>query len=267
MAVITISRGSYSKGKEIAEKVARCLNYECVAREILLEASKKFNIPDVKLERALHDAPSVLQRFTYGKEKYITFIQASFLEHVTQDNVVYHGLAGHFFLKGVSHVLKVRVIADIEDRVRWERERKKINEDEALRILKKDDEERRKWSMMLYGIDTNDPSNYDLVIHIHKLRVDDAVDIICRMAQLPQFSATPESKQALEDLLVAARVKASLIDDYPTVNTKAKEGVVYVSIDGPESDESGIIEMVRNKANEIKGLKEVRVQVMPITLY
>ena len=102
MSIITISRGSYSKGKEVAEEVAQTLGYECVSREILLEASEHFNIPEIKLVRALHDAPSILERFTYGKERYIAYITAAFLEHVHQDNVVYHGLAGQFFLKGVS---------------------------------------------------------------------------------------------------------------------------------------------------------------------
>jgi hypothetical protein len=45
MAIITISRGSYSKGKEIAEKVAQELGYECIARKVLLEAKEEFNIP------------------------------------------------------------------------------------------------------------------------------------------------------------------------------------------------------------------------------
>ena len=36
MSIITISRGSYSKGKEIAEKVAEELGFECIAREIIL---------------------------------------------------------------------------------------------------------------------------------------------------------------------------------------------------------------------------------------
>jgi hypothetical protein len=39
MGVITISRGSYSKGKEIAEKLAQKLEYDCISREILLQAS------------------------------------------------------------------------------------------------------------------------------------------------------------------------------------------------------------------------------------
>src|SRR5208283_3861278 len=164
MGIITISRGSYTKGKEIAEKVAKKLGYECVARETLLEASQEFHVPETKLVRALHDAPSILDRFSYGKEKFLAYYEASFLKHLQKDNIVYHGLAGHFLLKGVSHVLKVRILADMDERVKLEMQREKISEKQAYRLLKNDDEERVKWSKYVYGIDTNDPSLYDLVI-------------------------------------------------------------------------------------------------------
>ena len=38
MAIITISRGWYHRGREVAEKLAAKLGYECISREILLEA-------------------------------------------------------------------------------------------------------------------------------------------------------------------------------------------------------------------------------------
>ena len=120
MSIVTISRGSYSRGKEVAEKVAQKLGYECISRDILLEASEQFNIPEIKLVRAIHDAPSVLDRFTYGKDRYVAYIRAALLKHVQKDNVVYHGLAGHLFLEGIPHVLKVRIIADLEDRIKEE---------------------------------------------------------------------------------------------------------------------------------------------------
>jgi cytidylate kinase len=123
------------------------------------------------------------------------------LEHFRNDNIVYHGLAGHFFVRGISHVVKVRIIADLEDRARLEMEREGITRAEALHLLKKDDEERRRWSEHLYGIDTWDPSLYDLVIHIHKISVDDAVDIVCQTAGLNHFQTTPKSKKAMEDLI------------------------------------------------------------------
>src|SRR3972149_1794608 len=92
MGCITISRGSYSYGKEIAEKVAARLNYECVGRDALLEASETFNIPEIKLLEAIRDAPSVLGRFTYGKERYISYIQAALLNKMKKDNIVYQAV-------------------------------------------------------------------------------------------------------------------------------------------------------------------------------
>ena len=118
MPVITISRGSYSGAKAVAEKVAERLGFECISREILLEAAREFDVSEVELLRAFRDAPSILERFTFRKERYIAFIRAALLNHFQKDNVVYHGLAGHFFVKGVFHVLKVRIIADMEERVR-----------------------------------------------------------------------------------------------------------------------------------------------------
>ncbi|MGD8492948.1 MAG: cytidylate kinase-like family protein, partial [Desulfobacterales bacterium] len=120
MAVITISRGSYSRGKEIAEKVAAKLGYHCISRDLLLEVSKEYNIPELKLVHAVHDAPGILKRLNRQNEKYIAFIKAALLEHLKADNIVYHGLAGHFFVKNVPHALKVRVLSDMEDRIRLE---------------------------------------------------------------------------------------------------------------------------------------------------
>ena len=118
MSIVIISRGSFSHGKEVAEKLAEKAGYQCISREIILEASKHFNIPELKLTRAIHDAPSILDRFTYGKERYVTYFREALLHYLQKDNMVYHGLAGHFLVQGVSHVLKVRIIASMAERVK-----------------------------------------------------------------------------------------------------------------------------------------------------
>ena len=267
MAIITISRGSYSRGKEVAEKVAQELGYECIAREIVLEASEEFNMPEIKLIRAIHDAPSILNRFAYGKEEYIAYIQEALLKHLQKDNVVYHGLAGHFFVRGISHVLKVRIIADLEERIRLEMEREGISKKEASHILKKDDKERKKWSEHLYGIDTWDPTLYDLVLHIHKITVDDAVDIICHVARLKHFQTTPESQKAMDDLALSAEVKAALIDTKPDIQVSADNGVVHIGTEAPLVQESIWIQKMEKIAKAIPGVKEIRIKVLPITPY
>ena len=199
MSIITISRGSFSRGREVAERVAKKLNYQVVSREIILETSKDFNIPEIKLIRAIHDAPSILERFTFGRERYLAQIESTLLDHMEKDNIVYHGLAGHFFVRHISHVLKVRIIADLEDRVRTKMEREKTSREKALEELARDDHERRQWSLKLYGIDTWDSSLYDQVLHVHKLTVENAADIICHTVNLEQFRTTPESQSAMDD--------------------------------------------------------------------
>ncbi len=258
MSIITISRGSYSRGETIARMLAGQLGYECLAREVLLEASKEFNIPEVKLVHAIHDAPSILGRFTYGREKYIAFIQAAILKRFRKDNVVYHGLAGHFFVPGIPHVLKVRILADLEDRVRREMEREGISGEEALRTLKKDDKERREWSQHLYGIDTWDPSLYDLVIHIGRITVEDAVKTIMDMVRLPQFQTTPVSQRALEDLALAAEVKALLVGLKPDIEVSAQNGIVHVRTKIAEAENPALIGEIMRIAKGIPEVKEVR---------
>lgn len=260
MSIITISRGSYSQGATVATMVASRLGYGCIGREVLLDASKEFNIPEIKLVRAIENAPSLLERFTYGKEKYVAYIQAAILRHLRKDNMVYYGFAGHFFVRGIPHVLKVRVIADIEDRIRREMEKEGISSKEALRLLKNIDEERRKWSLHLYGIDTSDPSLYDLVIHVGRITVEDAVETITQTVKRKQFQTTPESQKAMEDLALSAEVRAALVNLKPDIEVSAQEGIVYILTKMGESQDPALIRELERIANGVAGVKEVKLQ-------
>jgi len=209
MGIVTISRGSYSRGIEIAEKLAKKLGYECISREVLLEASKEFNVPEVKLVHAIEDAPSIFDHIKDGKRRYVAFIREAFLEYIQKDNIVYHGFAGHFFTKEIPNILKVRIIANMDFRVNVLMEREKISEEKARKLLYKIDVERRKWSMYLYGIDTNTTELYDVILHIDCLRVDGAVNFIYDLAKRPCFQTTEESQKKLKELLEAAKAYSS----------------------------------------------------------
>jgi cytidylate kinase len=259
MAIITISRGSYSRGKEVAEKVSAQLGYACISREVLLDASDRFHIPEVKLIRAIHDAPSILDRFTHGKQVFIAYLRSALADRAKEDNLVYHGLAGHLLLKGVPHVLKVRIIADLEDRIKAEIEREKISGEEARLILLKDDEERRKWTKSLQGLDPWDSSLYDLVVRIHKLRVSDAVDFICQAATREPFKTTAESQQKTDDLALACKVKATLVDQYFDVAVTSKYGNVVIYTKTGDRMTQKLLKRVESLAQEIEGINNLEV--------
>jgi len=265
VSIITISRGSYSRGKDVAERVAAALGYQCISRDILLEASEEFNIGEMKLIRALHDAPSILDRFTYGKERYVAYIRSTLLKYAQKDNIVYHGLAGHFFLQGIPHIFKVRIIAQFEDRLMEEMKRENISAEEARFILRKDDEERRKWGLHLYGKDTSDASLYDMVLHIKTMSVRDAVDVIQCAVKRPCFQTTPESRILLDNLTLAAQVEAKLVKQFPSVSATAEDGVVTINVKAPLAHEDAITLQLKEQVVKVAGVKDAKIYISPST--
>lgn len=261
MPIITVSRGSYSRGKEVAHKVAERLRYECLSREILLEASKEFNVEEVKLERAIQNAPSFLERISFGKERYIAYIRAALLAHLKKDNVVYYGLAGHFFVRDIPHALKVRIIADLKSRIELVMKRDQVSKKTAEQFIRRIDNERRKWSKKLYGIDTMDATLYDLVIHIDKITIDDAADIICQTVRLKQLQSTEESLRAVEEEALAAAVKAALVRKMPEVDVTAENGTIHVTAKTTQVEEQRIAEEIEQIARSVPGVNEVEVHL------
>jgi len=260
MSIITISRGSYSKGKEVAEKVAGQLGYECISREVIIEASERFKVSEAKLIKAIHDAPSIFERISQDKKTFITYIQSAFASRLKRDNIVYHGLAGHLLLKGIPHVLKIRIIAEMKDRIATEVERENINEKHARLFLLKDDKARRKWTKSLYGVDPWDSSLYDLVIHIHKLTVDNAVDFICQAATSEQFKTTEISRQKMEDLALACQIKAALLEQNFDVSVISEYGNVLVYTKASDRSVYKLEKRVKTLSREIEGINNLEVR-------
>ncbi len=266
MAIITISRGSYSRGKEIAEKLAAKLGYSCVSREVILSASELFNIPEIKLVRALHDSPSALSRFTHGEKRYIAFIRYAIFNRIRQDNVVYHGLAGHFFLQDIKHILKVRIIADLETRISEEMKRENISERKARHILVKDDQERQRWALALYGIETWDPKLYNAVLQVGCLKTDDIVDILADISTRSCFITTDETKKQIEDRYFAAKIEVALIEKFPEIKVNSTNGSVYIKVRSLPNKKRAITEEISKIISDTNDIKELKVEIDPIII-
>ena len=62
MAIITISRGTFSGGKALAERLAERLDYPCLSREeILQDAADEFGISQEGLSAAINEPPPFWQ--------------------------------------------------------------------------------------------------------------------------------------------------------------------------------------------------------------
>lgn len=242
MPIITISRGCYSHGKEIAERVAEKLGYECISREILIEASKFFNVPEKKLLQSLHDAPSIFERITHGREKYLSYIRAALLEHVKRDNIVYHGHAGHLLIPEISHVLKIRVMAGLEDRIALLQNQKKLSRNQAIDLIEREDIQRADWTRYLYGGQVNDPYRYDLYLNLDKrLKIGSAIETICHVARLETFRTTKESEKQINDFALSSHVQAALFE-LCEAEVKSDDGHVTIKVEPQKIRKTGYAE-------------------------
>src|SRR5574341_1957765 len=116
MPIITIYQGASGEGQELAESVAEALGYRCVGREVLVEASRRYGIPEAKLDQIVEKGPHWWERLLQDLRPYRIALQATLCELAQNGRLVYHANLGYELLPGFSHMLKVLLIEPIEFR-------------------------------------------------------------------------------------------------------------------------------------------------------
>ena len=209
MAIITISRGTYSGGQSLAECVSKKLGYRCVSREVLVQASKDCAVEEQILSKALEGKPGILERMSADRIHYLAYIRAALINEIRNDNVVYHGNAGHLLLRDVPHVLKVRVVAGMEFRINAAMARNHLDREAAISYIRKLDAERASWTRFLYNVDWRDPALYDIMINLDRMGLDNACRLLCDAASLDEFRAPSDWERILGDLIQSSQVRAA----------------------------------------------------------
>lgn len=273
MAIITISRGTMSGGEALAKCLAERLGIPAVSQEILQEASSRFGISQTLLLQQLEKTKGLIQGPSPQRGLYLAAIQLALAERAPKGPFVYHGHAGHLLLKGVPHVLKVRVIAPLNRRARKMVEAQKTPLEDAKKTIEKMDEGRIKWTRFLYDVDWRDPSLYDLVVNLDAITLESACELIVCALNQPEFQESPESRAMIEDFLLASRVKAALASHERTkgleLEVRAQKGIIEITgsfetggifHSGKQRIKNDLIEV----AQPVAGVKEVKIGLADI---
>jgi hypothetical protein len=103
------------------------------------------------------------------------------------------------------------------------------------------------------------------MLRIGSLTVEDAARIVAETARRPSFIMTPDSKQLLNDRVLASQVHSLLLEEFPRVQVTARNGEALVnihtglSIHTLLSEKQKIVEKVEAIAIELGGAEKVRV--------
>ncbi len=216
MAIVTVSRGAGSRGEVFARELSARLGYELVSREDVVREAAGYGVPAERLQKALLDAPGFWDRLTLDRKRYLAFVQAALSGRAAKDAIVYEGNAGHLLLRGVSHVVCIRLLAPLPLRVQAAVETLRMSPDEAARHIESSDHERESWTRFLYGVDWLDPALYDMTFNLRTLSIDGAVEAAVAAVRRPEFAPTEESRRAMENLVLESRVRAALAADAET---------------------------------------------------
>lgn len=260
MAIIMISRGTFSGGKALAEYVADRLGYPCLSREeTVRQVVEKYGISEKELTEAMNEPPPFWQQVHGKRIAYIKVFSAVLMEQITGENLVYHGHVAHLMLGPVAHALRVRVIANMEFRIRGAMVRKNLSREEAIAFIGKIDKQRDKWTRFLYGVEWTDASLYDVLFNLEHMGIDTAGEAIVYMAAMEAFKPTPQSQKALDDLILGSRVWSALAMNnramITNITVRADAGKVTIS-GGASSTKA--INVIAAVAQSVEGVKEVK---------
>lgn len=234
MAIITLTRGTYSGAKELAEYTARNLDYLLLSREDIIDELGQYGWEEEKLDKALYKQLGIMERMNLQWVHYLACLKAALAEKSRGEALVYHGTQGQLVLRDFPHVLSIKCTADMEYRIKAviARNEYAIDRKEAIKIINRIDQRRDRWSKVIYGTDANDTSSYNLVIDLSKTSIPDAFEMIRSTISLPQFQPSDTSRESIENLIMAAKLRAKIamegdvLDD--DIEVEIKNGIVHI---------------------------------------
>jgi cytidylate kinase len=267
MAILTISHQMGAGGPEVGMSVAQRLSYRYVDQELLQDAVRRYGLAEEKLSHLDESKPSLFERFDAETRHYITILQTTLLEFAEVDNVVLMGRGGQWLLRGIPHVLRIRLIAPFEHRVRqWIKRssdlaRETPNQRAAADFLRRDDAEKRGRMRYLYEVEVDEPTLYDIVVNTEKLPYEAIVDMIERAARHPSVATTDRARQIVADRALASRVQVALAIHPETrryrLTVESQNGIV--TIEGTTA-----LEQALQVAREVPGVRDVRTRPLEI---
>ena len=267
MAIITMSHQMGAGGAEIGMGLAQRLGYHYVDQELLQDAVRRYGLIEEKLSHLDESKPTLFERFDAETRHYITILQTTLLEFADNDNVVLMGRGGQWLLRGIPHVLRVRVIAPFEQRVRqWIKRTAEVagetpNQRAAADLLRRDDSEKAGRMRYLYEVDLADPALYDVVINSEKLRYEAAIEMIEHVVRRPEMATTDAARRIVASRVLASRVQVALATHPETrryrFTVEAQNGIV--TLEGTTALERAV-----DVARDVPGVSQVRTRQLEI---
>ena len=192
MAIITLSRQVAAHGDEVAQELARKLNYKFITRKDIEKRIIDLGFPESKMAKYDERKPGFFASLTKDRDEYLNYVQYAILEAAEQKNVIIIGRGAFAVLQNVPNNISVRLIADQKTRIERLEEEFNWTEKQAIQRITESDTNRKGFHKSFFNAEIDDPSHFLMVLNTGVLDVDMASNAI---AAMDKAMITPEKEE------------------------------------------------------------------------
>lgn len=259
MYFVTISEMFGTKGSQIAQRVAKGMNYAYYGEAELLKFAEEMGFfPDVK--KLDEKGPHFLERFFSEKPRvYLDRLQSVIFEVAKKGNALFFGKGSQLLLNSFNCALHVLVTGSMEKRIRQVMEEKKVDREVAEKMIHRSDQDKRGFLRFAFEQDWLNPNLYDLVLNTDKLSLNSATTMVMEAAKSDGIKACGiDSMKLLEELSLQRKVEAAFLEagvesQHTFFNVEDGETVRIYGIVYSLQDKEALEKMMKG----IKGVKKV----------
>lgn len=263
MTAISIFSGIFCGAEPVVAGLVSETGYDLVTdADIALEASGLSGLSQQKIERVFSGKASVFNKFTHERERSIAYLKLALAQKLSDTSLVIDGCVSHLIPQPLGQVLRVCLIAAMAFRIDKALQDRGLNEHDAGRLIRKQDEDAAAWVHSL--VDVNDPwsaSLYDMLLPMDKMGANAVIARIRDAMKKDVMRDTPQSRKAVEDFLLSANVEVGLANEGHSVGVEAREGKISLTINKHVLMLSRLEEELIKIASQVPGVKAVTTQV------
>ena len=265
MSIISLFGGIFCRETSLTNKIVEMTGYKLVRDiDVINEASRISGIQANKIERSFFAKASVFNKFTHEKERSIAHLKLVLAGKISQNNLVIEGFSGLLLPRTLNHVLRLCLIADMKSRIALAMKKDSISENEAVRIIRKTDEDRAAWVQGLFNkIDPWDHSIYDVIIPTDKMQDDEIMELTLKVMKRDALLFSEATGKAVKDFELASKIEAALTREGHNVDVTSRDGKITLTINKNVLMLSRLEEELKNAASKIQGVKHVETKVGP----
>jgi cytidylate kinase len=259
MAIITLSRELGSQGTEIADTLSSelsCQKIDKFSLEILL---KNLGMADAQLAGDEEIKHGFWDQFSREKLRYLTFMKAALYRLALEKDCIIVGRGGNVLFQNIPGTLKLRVIAPLKVRVTRLCERLRVDEQQAVRMVRQSDHDRAGYHRYFFYSAWDSPSDYDITVNTAEITPAETcrmVSAIVRSAAFTDSAARAhlvlKDRRIESDIAIAIAYREMLRVEALTVDCKRGEVTLNGAVRYPATMDQAV-----RVAERVEGVEKV----------